>query len=255
MTDFIIGKKEVKNIELVIFDRDGTLIDLFNYWSKMIGMRAQIICGALNLDKSDEIKMMFAMGVDLDNQRLRPEGPVGLKKREIVMQAAVEYLQTKSIPEVVTVCQEAFAKADQLSLARMVDLVKPIEGALSLINSLSSKGCKLAIATTDREGRARLTMESIGLLDSFSMIVGSDSVENSKPFTDMIDLISHRLNIAKENAIMVGDAISDVQMGLNAQVKASVGVCSGLTSRENLQKLTDYVIDDISEIKVQSRSK
>jgi hypothetical protein len=39
-------------------------------------------------------------------------------------------------------------------------------------------------------------------------------------------------------------------MGLNAGLKASIGVCSGLTSERKLGEKTDYVIEDISMIRV-----
>ena len=47
---------------------------------------------------------------------------------------------------------------------------------------------------------------------------------------------------------MVGDAKTDVQIGINADFRASIGVCSGLTDREALSILTPYVIEDVSEI-------
>jgi hypothetical protein len=39
-------------------------------------------------------------------------------------------------------------------------------------------------------------------------------------------------------------------MGFNTGLKASIGVCSGLTSERKLGEKTDYVIEDISMIRV-----
>lgn len=50
--------------------------------------------------------------------------------------------------------------------------------------------------------------------------------------------------------MIVGDAITDIEMGINAGLRASIGVCSGLTPREKLMEKTNYVIEDISEIRV-----
>jgi phosphoglycolate phosphatase-like HAD superfamily hydrolase len=49
---------------------------------------------------------------------------------------------------------------------------------------------------------------------------------------------------------MVGDALTDVEMGLNAGLKASIGVLSGFATAEQLRTLTPFVAQDASEITV-----
>ena len=66
----------------------------------------------------------------------------------------------------------------------------------------------------------------------------------------MANLILKELSVDKENTVIVGDAITDIEMGFNAGLKASIGVCSGLTSERKLGEKTDYVIEDISMIRV-----
>jgi phosphoglycolate phosphatase-like HAD superfamily hydrolase len=66
----------------------------------------------------------------------------------------------------------------------------------------------------------------------------------------MANLILKELSVDKENTVIVGDAITDIEMGHNAGLKASIGVCSGLTSENGLLEKTKYVIKDISKIKV-----
>jgi phosphoglycolate phosphatase-like HAD superfamily hydrolase len=47
---------------------------------------------------------------------------------------------------------------------------------------------------------------------------------------------------------MVGDALTDIQMGLNAGLKASIGVLSGFATAEQLRTLTPFVVHDVSEL-------
>jgi phosphoglycolate phosphatase-like HAD superfamily hydrolase len=64
----INGKVVSLNIEAVIFDKDGTLIDVHHYWSSMIKMRATLIVKKWFSDvNSDKIRgdLINAMGVDL----------------------------------------------------------------------------------------------------------------------------------------------------------------------------------------------
>ena len=49
MIDLSVDSKVIHDVGLVIFDKDGTLIELYHYWSQMVALRARIICEALGL--------------------------------------------------------------------------------------------------------------------------------------------------------------------------------------------------------------
>jgi HAD superfamily hydrolase (TIGR01509 family) len=121
-----------------------------------------------------------------------------------------------------------------------------------LINTLYEKNCKIAVATTDKTARADLVTDFLGMSGKVNIVVGEDMVGNCKPHPDMANLILKELSVDKENTVLVGDAVTDIEMGINAGLKASIGVCSGLTSERKLVKMTDYVIEDISRIRVLS---
>jgi len=251
MVNIKINGELIKDIELTIFDKDGTLIDLYRYWSNMIELRARSITEALGIGDEHVEPLMYAMGIDKKYGRIRKGGPVGLKKRDIVMGAAVDYLTGIGVKDGEEVCLNAFEKADSLSCSILEKIVKPIGGLFKLLAKLKNGSCKIAIATTDKEDRARITMKTLGILDDISCITGADSVKNPKPAPDMVDLITKNLGIDKAKTIMVGDATTDVDMGINAGLKASVGVLSGLTTEDELKKRTRYVITDISELEVE----
>ena len=252
MVHLEINENIIDNIELVIFDKDGTLVDLYNYWANMINFRVESAQRKMGFNESNKIDIMYAMGVDVENGRLRSEGPVGLKKREIVMQAMVDSLGEIGFPDTYDTCFQIFKEVDEQSINHLDDIVKPISGMHGLINSLYEKDCKIAIATTDKTARADLAADFLGISDRVNMVVGEDMVANCKPHPDMADLILKKLSVDKENAVIVGDAITDIEMGFNAGLKASIGVCSGLTSENGLLEKTKYVIKDISMIKVMS---
>ena len=250
MVDLVVNNEKIKNIELVIFDKDGTLMDLYMYWSNMIDLRASLVQNELGLTEDQKKDIMYEMGVDLKNRKLRPEGPVGLKKREVVMQAMVGALQRNGFSGKEDLCHRAFKEVDKISIDHLPRIIRPIQGMKALIEALKNKRCKIAIATTDKTERAKLAMRFLGIQDKIDMVVGEDMVTSYKPSPDMVNLILEELSIKKENAVMVGDALTDVEMGNNANLAASIGVCSGLTSEENLMKKTKYIVRDISEIKL-----
>ena len=72
----------------------------------------------------------------------------------------------------------------------------------------------------------------------------------SKPDPEMLHLVLERLGVDRSRAVMVGDALNDVQMGLNAGLKAAIGVLTGFATADQLRELTPFVARDVSEIAV-----
>jgi phosphoglycolate phosphatase len=243
-----VGPKAIPDVSLVIFDKDGTLIELYHYWSQMVALRARLICEALGLEAEHEAGLRWALGVDEKAGRLRPEGPVGLKKREIVIRAAVDYLTGAGLRETTPACAAAFERADEESSRDLARFVRPTPGAETLVEALHSHGCRVAVATVDILRRAQLTLDFLGFGDKIDLAVGADQVARSKPDPEMIHLILKTLAVTPSRAVIVGDALTDIQMGLNAGLKAPIGVLTGFATAEQLGALTPFVAKDLSEI-------
>ena len=118
------------------------------------------------------------------------------------------------------------------------------------MGALHDRGCRVALATVDVSRRARLAMDFMGVSDMLDLIVGGEEVVRSKPDPEMIHIILDRLGIGRSQAVMVGDALSDVQMGINAGLKACVGVLTGFATAEQFRTLTPFIARDVSEIAV-----
>jgi phosphoglycolate phosphatase len=248
MVDIKVGREVVKDVHLAVFDKDGTLIDVHTYWVNMIKFRAELVTDRLCLGEKEKLGLMESMGVDTGLWKIKPEGPVGLKKREIVLKSGVEYLKTLGVSDQTLLFEEVFREVDENSSEHFDEIIKPLDGLYELFEALKKRSCLIAIATTDRTERARLAMRHLGVEGSIDFIVGADLVKKSKPATDMADLVTNRLGIPKELSVMVGDAVSDVQMGVNAKFRASIGVASGLTTAERLLEITPYVVPSIADI-------
>lgn len=247
-----VNSDTIEDIGLFVFDKDGTLIELYTYWSHMVELRAEGICSYYKLDTSKhKEKLMFEMGVDIHRKKLRPNGPVGLLPRAVVQRAAEKYLEGLNYSNVSDVCFQIFKEVDEISLSLLDEFIKPLKGAIELLRQIKSRDCKIAIATTDKTERARLAMRFLGIEDLVDLAVGADKVKNSKPAPDILDIIVRDLDMEPSNSVMVGDAETDIQMGINAGFKASIAVCSGLTGKDILSELTPYVLEDISKIKIE----
>lgn len=250
MINLSVNSKVIHDVGLAIFDKDGTLIELYHYWSQMVALRARIIGEALGLGTEHQAGLRWALGVDEKAGRLRREGPVGLKKREIVLKAATDYLDGIGHTDTLPLCEQAFERADEISSGNLRQFIRPIHGAGSLLRALRDGGCRVALATVDVSRRARLAMEFMGVSDTLDLVVGGEEVARSKPDPEMIHIILDRLGIGRSQAVMVGDALTDVQMGINAGLKASIGVLTGFAAAEQIRTLTPFIARDVSDLAV-----
>jgi phosphoglycolate phosphatase-like HAD superfamily hydrolase len=181
MIDLEVNSKTIPDVSLVIFDKDGTLIELYAYWSQMVALRARILCEALGLGTEHEAGLRWALGVDEKAGRLRHEGPVGLKKREIVLKAASDYLDGIGHKDTLRLCEHAFDRADEVSMGSLRQFILPIHGAASLMGTLHDRGCRVALATVDVDRRARLAMEFMGVSDTLDLVVGGSRDDSYHP--------------------------------------------------------------------------
>lgn len=87
--------------------------------------------------------------------------------------------------------------------------VKP--GALELIQKLTIKGWPLALATGTYAPRTHRRLESIGLAQSFKVIVTGDQVKNGKPDPDIFLEASQQLAIPAARCLVFEDSCAGVQ--------------------------------------------
>lgn len=251
MADIIINNKELNDIDLFVFDKDGTIIDLYTYWYNMLKLRAERICTFYNLPlRGHRDNLMFRMGIDARKRRLNPQGPVGLYPREVVQKEAENYLLQLNFDNVYDPCFHAFKEADELSLFSLDKFIKPVKGAIELLTCLKNRGCKTAIATSDKTERARICMECLKIEHLIDIIVGSDKVEKQKPAPDMLRLIGEAAGVPPLNSVMLGDSEFDVQMGINAEFKTSIALCSSFANERVMRGLTKFIITDLSRIQI-----
>ncbi len=250
MVSLKIGNNELQGIDLVIFDKDGTLIELNPYWGKVTYMRADTIADYFELKSEHVPALASVMGVDPHTNRLKACGPVGVKKREVVMKAAEDYLLSLGYNNPHDLCAAAFEDVDRVSLAIVDKLVYAIPGTERLLKGLHEKGCKIAVATSDRTERAKLAMNHLHLLRYIDIIVGADCIVSPKPDPETVFVILDKLNCSRLNTVIVGDTDVDMELGVRSGVKACIGVFSGTAPKEALIQKTPYIINNVGLIEV-----
>ena len=240
--------------EVVLFDKDGTIIDIHHYWASMIRIRSALIVerwfaedGAREVIES---RLIDAMGVDLQSGRMKPEGPVGVKPRPFIVNVAAEQVRDHGADIGNEEMEALFAEVDQKTSEDLLPLLKLLPGAKALLKRLKEERIASVIVSTDITPRARKAMEALQLDHYFDDIIGADQVAHTKPAADLAYLALERSGATPMGAVVIGDHPVDVEMGSAAGVGLNVGVLTGLADETAFDGLECQVVKDLTEIEI-----
>ncbi len=94
-------------------------------------------------------------------------------------------------------------------------------GIADTLKELRDSHHKLYVVSSKSSGPLARNLEKLGIGQYFTDLIGSDLVEHFKPAPDGILKLIEKYRLNKQNAVMIGDAIFDLQMGKRAGVKTA----------------------------------
>ncbi len=251
MSSLILPNSQIDSIEMVVFDKDGTLIDVHHYWCSMIEFRADFFISSVDLLEKEKLynDLIENMGIDLKTKKMKPEGPVGIKPRGFIIDVALSTMKKYDNTYTKEMVEEIFIKVDEYSKTKLDVIVKALPDVKRLLEDLKNANVRITIATTDLSQRAVLAMKSLHLDKYFVDIVGADLVENAKPSSDLIEYILNKSKLSRDDIVVVGDSMADLGMAKNAQCRF-LGVKSGLYTDEFITR-SENLVDDFTQLGVE----
>jgi AHBA synthesis associated protein len=131
---------------------------------------------------------------------------------------------------------------------RLAHRVRLFDGALELLSTLRARGIKLAVATGKSGQRARALLDTLGVLGEFDYVIGSDEVTRPKPAPDIVLRALELLDARPEEAIMVGDAVTDLRSARAAGVTAVAALWADNDAEAVLREKPDVVVREFDEL-------
>ena len=116
-----------------------------------------------------------------------------------------------------------------------------------LMRDLREDGLKIGLATSDIEESANKTLKELEIFEYFDYIGADDGVKQAKPAPDMYVEFMEKTGLSADEIAVVGDTCNDMLFGKN-NGGTSIGVLSGVSSKEDLEEIADYIIDSVEEL-------
>lgn len=212
----------LKDIDAVIFDLDGTLVDSMWMW------------------ESIDIEYLGSFGIPL---------PKDLQKNIEGMSFSETAIYFKETFELPVSLDEIKSKWNQMAWDKYANEVPLKDGVKELLNYLKEHKIHAGIATSNSRELVDLIIEKHQIKEYFASIRTSCEVAKGKPSPDIYLLVAQDLNVDPDRCLVFEDVIQGVMAGKNANMKVCA-VYDKFSEKDQdvKKKLADYYIHSMSEV-------
>lgn len=245
VNDYILN-----DIDTVIFDKDGTFIDLHYFWGKMTELRVEEIIKRYNLDKSLFDKLCLKLGYNNKTGKMLSDGITALYSRSVIIQIFCKDLNNLNVKITEKELEDIFDYVNKIFYKDMVKYTKSIPEAIDFIKKLKSIGIKTAVVTSDSKESTLLTLKHFNWENLFDDVIGRESTKETKESGVPVKLALKNISSRANNSIMIGDAPMDYIAASNAGVERTILVASGQVSQSELLKTSKYVVKSLQEVEI-----
>lgn len=227
---------------LVVFDKDGTLIDFNLMWGGWVETQAWKLEMTANIPVRE--KLFEVMGYDWIKRSVKSQGALCCTPMGELHNLAVKLLIDEGLSK-----ELAVNYIDQVwTLPDAVSLSRPLGDVHGIFQTIKKMNMKIGICTTDNRDSTIETLEHMGIMDMVDGMSCGDDGLPSKPAAEQIWTICNEVGVAPHNTIMVGDTDTDMLLGRNSGCGLSIGVLGGASSLEDLAVNADILVPDLHKV-------
>lgn len=212
----------LQDIEAVLFDLDGSLVDSMWIWREI------------------DIAYLEKFGIPL------PEG-LQAQIEGMSFSETAEYFKTRfQIPDSIDQIKEDW---NQMAWDKYTHQVPLKEGARAFVEYCKHTGIRLGIATSNSRQLVENVIEVHGLTGAFDCIITACDVQKGKPAPDVYLEAARKCGARPEKCLVFEDIVPGIMAGKAAGMKVcAVWDAYSAGQDEDKKKLSDYYITDYCEI-------
>ena len=211
-----------ENIEAILFDLDGTLVDSMWMWEQ--------------IDVEYLARFGHAFPEDLQSKI------EGMSFSE----TAKYFKQRFNIPDGLDKMKQDW---NQMAWDKYQHEVKYKPGAEEFLKNCKNYGMKMGIATSNSRELVQVLNHSLNLQHYISEIHTSCEVPRGKPAPDIYLLVAEKLGVEPKNCLVFEDVVQGIQAGKAAGMRVCA-VADEFSKEDEVEKrkLADYWMDDFSQL-------
>jgi phosphoglycolate phosphatase-like HAD superfamily hydrolase len=207
-------------LAVIIFDLDGTLVDT-TYLHTMAWSRAFADCG-------------------LDVPTWRVHRAVGMGGDRLVAAVAGEAVERAAGDQ----ARERWSHWYE----ELKDRIRPLPGALDLMQRLHADGCTLAVASSGSRDDTEDALAVLGSGRLVDVVVTGDDAKDTKPAPDVLELALDKTGHGSGPVLAVGDTVYDVQAAGRLDIPCIAVRTGGFGQAELTDAGAVRVVDDLTDL-------
>lgn len=212
----------LKDIDGVIFDLDGTLVDSMWMW------------------KTIDVEYLARFGLEF------PTDLQGKIEGMSFSETAIYFKERFNLPDSLDQIKSEWNK---MAWDKYLYEVPLKEGAREFLQYLKDNHIPAGIATSNSRDLVDLIIDKLNIAEFFASIRTSCEVEKGKPSPDIYLLVANDLGVDPKKCLVFEDVIQGVMGGKNANMKVCA-VYDEFSEKDDQEKkrLSDYYIYSMKEI-------
>ncbi len=212
----------LKDIDAVIFDMDGSLVDSMWIWPEI------------------DIEYLGKFGISL------PDGLQGQIEGKSFSETAEFFKERFRIPDSIQQIKDDW---NAMAWDKYTHEVPLKEGVDVFLKYCRQKGILLGIATSNSRELVQKVAAVHGLADYFSCIMTGCDVAKGKPSPDIYLAVAKELQVEPQRCLVFEDIIPGIQAGKAAGMKVcAVEDAYSLAMKEEKAAMADYYIETFKDI-------
>ena len=220
-----MGTQVIEDVEAILFDFEGTLVDF--QWK-------------LSAAVEDVLQALGAMGLARDRIQSRKYSTI---LPEALRLASESGLQADQVREKIFAIYDRY---DEDALTRWS--LRP--GVQDFLQTITNRGIHAGLVSNVGLKALSRALPKLGLERSFEVALSRNDVANLKPSPDGINLALEKIGVRKDRSVFVGDSLDDIHGARNAGLRVII-ISDGENVREDiLAARPDYVIQGYNELSV-----
>ncbi|CAN5852781.1 HAD family hydrolase [soil metagenome] len=200
-----VGKVVFEGIEVIAFDKDGTLLDLDACWLEPSRAWVREASG-----HNDALTRELAVELGLHPDRLAPDGPLASGTLEQITALTEAALVRRGVDKPEAEARTLRARRLATQMAAAAELV-PLGDVAGSLQRLARAGLALVVITADERQSSLRALDALGLRDLLALWLTAEDALPPKPHPALIPAVAEWLGTVPEAVLMVGDSAADSQ--------------------------------------------